>query len=158
MTDPETEIRIRPMVDADLDRVLEIAVSLPGAPVWPRSAYETALNPAAIPRRVALVAAAAPSDELTGFIVASLLPPQAELESIAVAASFQRRGLGSQLFNALAAALRPLGALELTLEVRSSNISAITFYKSLGFHFRGLRPRYYVDPIENAVMMALPLK
>jgi ribosomal-protein-alanine N-acetyltransferase len=158
MTDPETEIHIRPMVDADLDRVLEIAVSLPGAPVWPRSAYETALNPAAVPHRVALVAAAAPSSKPMGFIVANVIPPQAELESVAVAANSQRRGLGGQLFNALTAALRPLGALELTLEVRSSNVSAITFYKSLGFHFRGLRPRYYVDPIENAVMMALPIK
>lgn len=157
MTDQQAQISIRHMVAADLDRVLGIASSLPNAPVWPRSAYETALNPDSTPRRVALVAAT-PADELAGFVIASVIPPQAELESIAVAADFQHGGLGRQLLGALTASLRPVGALELTLEVRSSNTPAVAFYKALGFHFRGLRPRYYVDPIENAVMMALPLK
>jgi ribosomal-protein-alanine N-acetyltransferase len=157
MTDPKTQFEIRPMAAADLDRVLGIASGLPSAPVWPRSAYETALNPDSTPRRVALVAAT-PVDELAGFVVASLIPPQADLESIAVATNFHRRGLGRLLFRALVTELRSLDALELNLEVRASNTAAVAFYKALGFHFRGLRPRYYVDPIENAVMMALSLK
>jgi [ribosomal protein S18]-alanine N-acetyltransferase len=158
MTDQQTQFSIRPMVYADLESVQALAACLPNAPSWAREAYETALNPNSIPRRVALITTAGPSDELAGFVIANLIPPQAELESIAVAPNFQRRGLGRQLFHALVAGLCPLGALELTLEVRASNTAAVAFYKSLGFHFRGLRPRYYVDPIENAVMMALSLK
>jgi ribosomal-protein-alanine N-acetyltransferase len=158
MTDQKTQFEIRPMAAADLDRILGIASSLPSAPVWPRSAYETALNPNSTPRRVALVATVASSGQLAGFVVASLIPPQADLESIAVATNFHRRGLGRLLFRALVTELRSLDALELNLEVRASNTAAVAFYKALGFHFRGLRPRYYVDPIENAVMMALSLK
>jgi [ribosomal protein S18]-alanine N-acetyltransferase len=152
MTD---QFSIRPMSTADLDRVLDLAGRLPGAPQWPLSAYETAIREDSQPRRVALVAAGLAPGEIAGFVVASVVPPQSELESIAVAPESQRKGLGGLLFKALLVELRQLGVTELTLEVRSSNSAAIGFYKALGLHFTGLRPRYYVDPVENAVMMAL---
>jgi [ribosomal protein S18]-alanine N-acetyltransferase len=155
MTAASTQFHIRPMTAADLDGVVQLAASLPSAPNWPRSAYEAALDKSFTPRRVALVGAGSAYGEPLAFVFASLVPPQAELESIAVAAENRRKGLGLQLFNALIVELGQLGARELTLEVRASNTAAIGFYKSLGFHFTGLRPRYYVDPIENAVMMAL---
>ena len=79
-------VQIRPMTVADVTRVLEIAASLPEAPQWPEAAYLNALNPESTPRRIALVAVAPRSESVLGFIAASLIPPQAELESIAVAA------------------------------------------------------------------------
>ena len=94
------------MTAADLTRVLEIAAGLPESPHWPESAYLDALNPESTPRRIALVAAGL--EEVDGFTVASLLPPQAELESIAVAAGSQRRGLGRTLFDALVKDLLPV--------------------------------------------------
>jgi len=87
--------------------------------------------------------------------VASLLPAQAELESIAVAAGSQQRGLGRMLFEALAIDLRAAGILEIILEVRASNRPALAFYRSAGFGQTGLRRAYYVDPIEDAVLMRL---
>ena len=57
--------------------------------------------------------------------MASLLPPQAELESIAVATGSQRRGLGRMLFDALLCELRAAGVIEITLEVRASNHAAL---------------------------------
>jgi ribosomal protein S18 acetylase RimI-like enzyme len=92
-------VEIRPMTAADVTRVMEIAASLPEAPQWPEAAYLTALNPESSPRRIALVAAG-PGPGVQGFTVASLLPSQAELESIAVAAGSQQRGLGRMLFEA----------------------------------------------------------
>jgi len=145
--------QIRPMTAGDLTRVLEIAASLPGLPLWPDSAYLGALNPESTPRRIALVAAVAGNVE--GFTVASLLPPQAELESIAVAAGSQRQGLGRVLFDALVNELRAAG--EVVLEVRASNHDALAFYRSAGFSQTGLRRAYYVDPIEDAVVMRLRL-
>jgi ribosomal protein S18 acetylase RimI-like enzyme len=93
-----------------------------------------------------------------GFAVASLLPPQAELETIAVAAEAQRCGVARQLFAKLAEELRKAQAMELLLEVRASNYPVIAFYRALGFAQTGSRPRYYADPIEDAVLMRLPLE
>ncbi len=81
--------QIRPMTPADLGQVLEIAASLREAPHWPESAYLSALNPESTPRRIALVAIGPQVQDVQGFLVARLLPPQAELESIAVSAGSQ---------------------------------------------------------------------
>ena len=155
MTDQATGIRVRPMAAADLDGVLAIAESLPDAPHWPRAAYIKALDPASTPERIALVAVSPGPDAVAGFAVASLLPPQAELESIAVAAASQRRGMGRRLFGALMIELKQAGATELLLEVRASNLAALGFYRALGFIETGRRPRYYADPVEDAVLMQL---
>lgn len=145
------------MTAADLVQVLAIARCLLDAPHWPQSAYLNAIDSKSTPRRIALVAAEPHAGSVVGFTVASLLPPQAELETIAVAAENQRQGLGKQLFRALAVALKGAGANELLLEVRPSNRPALAFYGSLGFVQSGLRPGYYADPIEDAVLMRLPL-
>jgi ribosomal protein S18 acetylase RimI-like enzyme len=90
---------------------------------------------------------------IAGFAIATLLPPQAELETIAVALKSQRRGLGRQLFAALAAELRRAQILDVILEARASNRAALGLYRSLGFRESGRRARYYADPIEDAVLM-----
>jgi ribosomal-protein-alanine N-acetyltransferase len=178
------------MTPADVDRVIEIAESLREAPQWTRSAYLAALDPAASPARIALVAqdpsgaealvdsigvtrglkppppsdmgfsAACGEDEcgrIAGFLVASLLPPQAELELIAVALDFQRQGLARQLFAALASELGAALVTEVLLEVRASNHPALGLYRRLRFVETGRRTRYYRDPVEDAVLMRLRL-
>jgi ribosomal-protein-alanine N-acetyltransferase len=142
---------------ADLDRVMELAASLKNAPHWPRSVYVTALDPLGPRQRIALVAANADSAEVAGFLIAGLLPPQAELETIAVAAEGQRRGLGKILFASLLEELKLAEIREIILEVRDSNEQALGFYQAQGFVEAGRRPRYYADPIEDAVLLALRL-
>jgi ribosomal-protein-alanine N-acetyltransferase len=158
MSDRAAAYFVRPMAESDLDSVLALAASLPEAPHWPRPVYldavkSAALNPESTSRRIALVVVE--SGEIAGFAVASLVPPQAELESIAVAAASQRRGLGRLLFSALSAELRQAGVTELNLEVRASNQPALAFYRSLGFRQTAARTRYYADPIEDAVLLTL---
>jgi ribosomal-protein-alanine N-acetyltransferase len=149
------------MTAADLDAVLAIAERLPQAPHWPRTAYLDALNPVATPRRIALVAEAAktenpePGSSILGFVVVSLVPPQAELETIAVAQDAQRKGMARRLFSALAEELRRAGITEVTLEVRAANQAAIALYRALGFTEAGHRPRYYADPVEDALLLSL---
>jgi len=153
----DEDVEIRLMAAADLAQVAAIAENLPDAPHWPQSAYAKALNPVSTPRRIALVATLTQPDSLQGFTVASLLPPQAELETIAVAATSQRCGLGRSLFSRLVRELREAGARKIFLEVRASNQAAQAFYRSLGFIQTGLRPRYYTDSIDDAVLMSLKL-
>jgi ribosomal-protein-alanine N-acetyltransferase len=150
---------IRPMNAADLGRILLIAEELPDAPHWTDSAYSEAIDPDHRPLRVALVAAdaqaGAQANAAIGFVVASLVAPEAELETIAVRAGAQRRGVASQLIARLVEVLRGIQVTELRLEVRASNLAAIGFYRARGFSEVGRRPRYYADPEEDAVLMAL---
>jgi ribosomal-protein-alanine N-acetyltransferase len=145
------------MTSADLDSVFEIARSLPQAPQWPRSTYQTALNRENLPQRIPLVVEDAITNELAGFAIASFIPPDAELETIAVAAELQRRGIARQMFQALSDELRRNRITDLVLEVRASDQPAQVFYSALGFAQVGLRPRYYADPVEDAILMSLNL-
>ena len=149
-------IEFRCMTADDVARVVEIARSLRDAPHWPEAAYISALNPESTPRRITLIASE--RGEVVGFAVASLLPPQAELETIAVVAASQRLGLGSRLFAVLAGDLRAANVKELLLEVRASNQVARSFYHSLGFEETGRRTGYYADPAEDAVLMQLEIE
>jgi [ribosomal protein S18]-alanine N-acetyltransferase len=149
------DVQIRRMTAADVAHVMEIAASLPDAPHWPEAAYLKALDPEAAPRRIGLVAVGQESGAIQGYAVASLLPPQAELESIAVAGQSQRRGVGRRLFDVLAEELLAGGSRELLLEVRASNRAALEFYRLLGFYQTGLRRGYYTDPVEDAAFMSL---
>lgn len=142
---------------ADLDRVVEIATALGEAPHWSVSAYVAAIDPQNKPRRIALVATVSEKDIPEGLLVASLVAPEAELETIAVAAEGQRRGLGSRLLNALIEELRSEQVTQLILEVRASNRVAVGFYSAHGFGETGRRPRYYADPEEDAVLLGLRL-
>lgn len=148
-------IRVRRMVAGDLDRVLEIAKATRHAPGWPRDAYEQALDPNALPWRVALVAERPGAGMLAGFLVARVTAPEAELESIVTALAHQRRGVALELFSALKRELRHQGVREVILEVRAGNQAAQGFYRFLGFGQEGLRPAYYAEPVEDAVLMRL---
>jgi ribosomal-protein-alanine N-acetyltransferase len=152
---PSEAARIRRMAAGDVSRVMEIAASLAGAPGWPRAAYLAALNGESVPRRIALVAENPASGHVAGFAIASLVTPEAELETIAVVRDWQRRGWARELFAALAGELRQAGAAEVMLEVRVSNLPALALYGALGFTESGRRRGYYSDPVEDAVLMRL---
>jgi [ribosomal protein S18]-alanine N-acetyltransferase len=154
-------LEIRPLDASHLDRVLGMVEILDEAPRWSRSEYENMLRADAARPRIALVACDTRNGEVVGFAVASLLPsvdpPEAELESIAVAQAAQRRGVGRRLLASLVTQLRTSGTGELHLEVRASNLAAIRFYQAQNFIQTGVRPRYYNDPEEDAVLMTLSL-
>lgn len=150
------EFRIRRMAPWDLERVMEIAESLPQAPHWPKATYEAALAVGVLQRRrIALVAEESAAERIVGFAIAALAPPESELESIAVAAEFQRRGVARQLVQRMANVLRGEKVDEVVLEVRVSNASAQALYRSAGFEDAGIRSGYYTDPVEDALVMRL---
>jgi ribosomal-protein-alanine acetyltransferase len=150
------EFLIRPMEAGDLDRVVAIAAVLPLAPQWSPILYAEAIVAENLPLRVALVAAGA--GEVAGFSVASMVPPESELESIVVAESFQGRGIGQALLGAMLRELERLGAAETILEVRKSNSAAIRLYRRMGFNDAGFRAGYYQSPQEDALVMRLSIR
>jgi tRNA threonylcarbamoyl adenosine modification protein YeaZ len=149
-------VRVRRMEAGDIDGVMEIAAKTDHAPQWGRAAYVAAVDPGNQPRRVALVAErdGAPA----GFVVASIMDPEAELESIVTASPHQRHGVARELFAVLKTELRRQGVREVMLEVREGNHSAQGFYRFLGFREEGRRAGYYPEPMEDAVLMRLALR
>ena len=65
------------------------------------------------------------------------------------------KGLGKILTEVLIAAAWQEGADAVTLEVRKSNIAAQTVYTQTGFTISGVRPNYYEDNKEDAIIMWL---
>jgi ribosomal-protein-alanine acetyltransferase len=152
MISPKDAVRVRPMVAADISPVMDIANSLPDAPHWEAEVYGEMVDPARKPARICLVAE--DSDRLLmGFGVAVLVPPQAELEAIAVGEERQRRGIAGKLFSELLTELRRFDITEVILEVRESNRIAQAFYRASGFVEAGRRRDYYADPQEDALLM-----
>jgi ribosomal-protein-alanine N-acetyltransferase len=158
---------------ADLDAILALERATEHAPHWPLSAYaailESQQDPEAqpsTPRRCLLVAETLerepnPKAALAGFVVAQLPPSVAELvaelESIAVAASARRSGIGRALCLAALDWCRTQGAISVLLEVRASSAPAIALYTSLGFLPAARRPRYYANPDDDALILRIDL-
>ena len=90
-------------------------------------------------------------------MVASLVPPEAELESIAVSAAYQRRGVARRLFWRLWQANSASAECARSCLRCGPQISGVSFYRSLGFVEEGRRYGYYADPVEDAILMRLKL-
>ena len=82
-----------------------------------------------------------------------LMVDEGHVTSIAVRPEFRGRGLGQLLMLALFDIAVQKDARWVTLEVRVSNTGAQNLYKKLGFREAGIRPRYYTDNNEDAVIM-----
>lgn len=82
---------------------------------------------------------------------------QADVMTIGVAPRARGRGVGRAILDALLEWARQVGAVEIFLDVRPSNEGAIALYNSRGFVEIGRRPRYFRNPVEEAVEMRAPL-
>ena len=92
-------------------------------------------------------------DRIVGYAGLAAMPDEAYVQTIGVAASHQRRGLGATLLTALLddAKRRDLGRVG--LEVRVDNAAAIALYERFGFARVGVRKRYYQPSGTDALVM-----
>lgn len=116
---------------------------------WEAGALEQEL--AADRLRLPLIAETA--GRVVGYLMAWKIVDQLHILNIAADPDLRRQGVGSALLLAAARKALDLGITEITLEVRESNEEALAFYHRYGFVPTGLRPGYYVDNGEDAVIM-----
>lgn len=93
---------------------------------------------------------------LVGYAGVFLIGPQADVQTVAVAAEAQGRGVGRALMAALIERARAHGARVLHLEVRADNTAALALYGALGFIADGRRRDYYGRG-RDAVLMSRDL-
>lgn len=91
--------------------------------------------------------------KVVGYVGSQSVAPEADVMNLAVAPEWRSRGIGRALMTALIAQLHSRGITALFLEVRVGNTPAQGLYRSLGFAEVGRRPKYYVNPTEDALIL-----
>jgi [ribosomal protein S18]-alanine N-acetyltransferase len=151
---PPPDYQIRRMEESDLEQVQlidRLSFSLP----WPMKAYRYELkeNPNSLQWVAEAASAEAPLKGIVGVIVVWMILDEAHIATIAVHPDFRGHGIAqTMLAVALTEAIRR-GASQATLEVRSGNVFAQKLYRRFHFEIVGLRPRYYQDNQEDALIM-----
>ncbi len=147
-------LRFRRVRPEDLDRVVAIEKDGFRHP-WSRELLERELSHAWSTVLLAVADGAGGREEVLGFIVFWIVHDEVHVLNVATALEARRRGVGRALMDEAVEAGRRSGARMATLEVRRSNAPAIALYRELGYRQVGVRPNYYAEEGEDAIVMVL---
>ena len=142
-----TEVMLRDMRWWDIPAVHAIETSSFTADAWSVAQFWSEL---AEPTRWYVCAQLA--EDIVGYAGLFVLPPDADVQTIAVGTQARGRGVGQLLLTALIERARDLGCRSLLLEVRVDNSAALRLYRSAGFVEMSRRARYYADGSDALVM------
>lgn len=84
-------------------------------------------------------------------------PDEGQITNIAVLKEFRGRGFGDAVLSYLIGEARERRCVTVSLEVRESNVAAVSLYEKHGFFVAGKRKRFYTAPTEDALIMILEL-
>jgi ribosomal-protein-alanine N-acetyltransferase len=140
---------LRPAEKLDVDRVLEIEKEGFAHP-WSRELVERELDHT---WSRLLLAEDGPGGPVVGYIVFWIVHDEVHVLNVATSVAARRRGVGRALMIAAEEEGRRRGGRLSTLEVRRSNAPAIALYVDLGYRQIGIRPNYYAEEKEDAIVM-----
>ena len=144
---PRNERSIRPMQFTDLEAVAAIerrTFTLP----WSLAIFSGQLR-----RESGICLVCEVNGKIAAYLIADMFVDVWHLMNLAVDQPYRRRHVASALLEAYFALTERKGHRGHTLEVRVSNGAAIELYRSFGFVATGVRPGYYSDDREDAVIM-----
>ena len=148
MRDDSCNVIARKMIEQDLPRVLEIEAACFARP-WSRESFVSELQNACA-RYCVLVE----DGIIAGFGGMWVIIDEAHVNNVAVHPDFRRKGYGRRIMRELMRiAYNAAEIVEMTLEVRVTNVPAIDLYTSMGFEVAGRRKNYYEDNGEDAYIM-----
>jgi [ribosomal protein S18]-alanine N-acetyltransferase len=168
-------VKIRDFREGDLPEVLAVQAQCPSAAQWRAEEYQRLVHEPASLLLVAKIEAAQAGlpgsgenakQELTGAAVPGTIAgfaafhqvlDEAELRNLAVAPAWQRRGIGRLLLETGQRRMLRAGVKQVYLEVRASNNSALSLYRSVGYQTAATRKGYYQEPEEDAEILSLVL-
>ncbi|WP_134704691.1 ribosomal protein S18-alanine N-acetyltransferase [Ammoniphilus sp. YIM 78166] len=140
--------RIRRMTLGDLDAVQEIECDTFTIP-WSRQSFENELSN----NHFAYYLVLEVQGKVAGYGGMWIIGDEAHITNIAIASAYRGQKWGEKLMVAMKLHAIRQGAMAMTLEVRVSNVIAQSLYQKLGFYNKGVRPRYYSDNGEDALIM-----
>ena len=145
-----SNLTIRAMSESDLDEIIAIEKKSFADPWSQRLFRETLL----FPHSVNFVLES-PGGEVVGYLNLYLIAQEGHLLNLAIHPAWRRQGLATAMLAHTIQYLRQRQALQLFLEVREKNQSAIRLYRKLGFEVVGKRKKYYAETNEDALVMQL---
>ena len=153
-------VDIAPMRKADLDEVMEIEHHAFGAP-WPREVFieEFDRDWAHVDvLRDRLTDGTTPAHKrILAFVNYWIVRDEIHVLNVATHADARRRGHATHQLEHVNGVAKKASCRYHTLEVRRSNHAASRLYRVHGFRPVGIRPRYYADDNEDAIVMLLEL-
>lgn len=142
------QVIVRRMAGKDIDVVAEIeALSFPVP--WSKGAFEKEIKKNLMARYLVVES----EEKVLAFGGMWFIIDEAHVTNIAVHPQYRGKQLGKQLVQAMIQEAVTVGMTKMTLEVRRSNLIAQNLYKNLGFISCGVRPAYYEDNGEDAIIM-----
>ncbi len=145
---------VAPLTPEDLDELMVIERAAYRSP-WSRDVFLEELS-----REWAHVDVLRdpPGGPLRGFVNYWLIRDEVHVLNVAVHPESRRRGLAGRLLEHVIGFATARRCRYVTLEVRRSNHGAIRLYRKHGFRPVGIRPNYYAEEREDAIVMLLELE
>lgn len=143
---------IRWMQIQDLDQIMIIEALAFKTP-WLRASFENEL----LMNNLARYFVYEVDGAIAGYVGFWHIVDEGHITNVAVHPDYRRRGIAKALIAHMMAYALSEGIGALTLEVRVSNQEAISLYEGFGFVGQGVRPKYYQDTNEDALIMWAPL-
>ena len=143
-------IRIRRLKKEDAGILAGIEKEIFGRNAWTENDFK---ETTAIEYAYYLVA----EDEENGHIVGACgyrdMCGEADITNVCIIPEMRRKGIAERMLKSLISYGIEQGVKDFTLEVRSKNTAAIHLYEKLGFVSEGVRPGFYEDPKDDALIM-----
>lgn len=144
------QVKIRPMQRSDVDSIIEIESSVYGEHHWSREGFEAEIV-TDVGNYFSLFDAK--TEKLIGYGGFWNILDEGHITTVAISKEYQGKGLSELLIQKFIEVGYEKSLKWFTLEVRVSNIAAFKLYKKYLFESCGVRPQYYQDTREDALIM-----
>lgn len=141
-------IIIREMIEADVDEVLSIEKKSFSTP-WSKEAFHLEITK----NNLAKYIVAIKQEKIVGYAGMWMIIDEGHITNIAVDPEVRGEGIGNLLVKELVNICKSTDMRAVTLEVRRTNYVAQSLYKKYEFQEAGVRPAYYSDNKEDAIIM-----
>ena len=147
MSEQNGRLEIREMKKTDLPEVARIEKENFSIP-WSEHGFADSME-----QENTCFLSACKNGSIVGYCGYLQVLDEADITNVAVDAASRRDGVGESMLQELMRRGAQKGIKAFTLEVRESNLAAISLYQKLGFASAGIRKNFYDAPKENAVIM-----
>lgn len=141
----------RNMIQEDIEQMVLIENEIFSRP-WTKENFQDSLG---LKDTIFIVAQEKESGEIVGYCGCYQSFDEGNITNVAVKKSARRQGIAKGMLEEVLKIGRSRDICNFVLEVRVSNLPAITLYEKMGFKTVGIRKDFYVDPLENAWVMLL---
>ncbi|MFV0497214.1 MAG: ribosomal protein S18-alanine N-acetyltransferase [Candidatus Fimivivens sp.] len=142
------KFKVLPVTSAYIPAIAEVEKACFAQP-WSVQSIATELAK----ENAAMFVALKSKDQVVGWAGLEYICGEGNVTNVAVLPQERRHGVGEALTRTLLSEAINLSLDWLMLEVRVSNVTAISLYRNLGFEPVGIRPNFYDSPREDALLM-----